>query len=108
MKTRAMRTLRFGSGFGADEFHQAWARHDVRFHNSAIKRGHHSQVEDAICSTGLLKARCDGAWQRAASSRHRVQQVGRHVGPFKGDEVAGLPNLREFGGGEQLPVGLSV
>jgi hypothetical protein len=30
----------------SQEFRQAWARHDVRFHNSGIKRLHHSQVGD--------------------------------------------------------------
>jgi transcriptional regulator with XRE-family HTH domain len=30
----------------SEEFRQAWARHDVRFHNSGIKRLHHSQVGD--------------------------------------------------------------
>jgi transcriptional regulator with XRE-family HTH domain len=30
----------------SQEFRQAWARHDVRFHNSGIKRLHRSQVGD--------------------------------------------------------------
>jgi hypothetical protein len=30
----------------SDEFRREWARHDVRFHNSGIKRLHHSQVGD--------------------------------------------------------------
>jgi transcriptional regulator with XRE-family HTH domain len=30
----------------SQEFRQAWARHEVRFHNSGIKRLHHSQVGD--------------------------------------------------------------
>ena len=30
----------------SQEFRQAWARHDVRFHNSGIKRLHQSQVGD--------------------------------------------------------------
>lgn len=30
----------------SEEFRREWARHDVRFHNSGIKRLHHSQVGD--------------------------------------------------------------
>jgi hypothetical protein len=30
----------------SDVFRREWARHDVRFHNSGIKRLHHSQVGD--------------------------------------------------------------
>ena len=30
----------------SDEFRQHWARHDVRFHISGVKRFHHSQVGD--------------------------------------------------------------
>src|SRR4051794_18695128 len=41
-------------------------------------------------------------------SRHRVQQVGQHVGSFQGDEVAGLRYLREVGGRQELLFGLPV
>jgi len=30
----------------SEEFRQAWARHDVRFHHSGLKRLHHAQVGD--------------------------------------------------------------
>ena len=43
-----------------------------------------------------------------AGSRRRVQQFGRHVGPLQRDEVASPPHLGEFGGWEQVPVGLPV
>lgn len=38
----------------SDEFRREWARHDVRFDNTGIKRLHHSEVGDIeLCYEGL-------------------------------------------------------
>jgi len=46
-------------------------------------------------------------FQRAGSC-DRDQQVGWHVGPFQGDDVAGVRDLSELGVWKLSPVGLPI
>ena len=89
-------------------------------------QGDHAQIElvirdlkDAglahVPSGRIRQPASPEAWDRRrlvhlgrARSCDRVEHVGWHVGPFQGDEVAGVRDLGELGVGELSPVGLPV
>jgi hypothetical protein len=64
-----------------------------------------SQLRWKLGSVGRTSASCE---RIRIASCDRVQQVGGHVGPFQGEEVAGVLELSELGVWQLLPVGLPV
>jgi hypothetical protein len=72
----------------SEEFRQHWARHDVRFHISGVKRFHHSQVGDlelnyerleVVFDTGLTIFHLHRRPRHTIRQRtHPARQLGRH------------------------------
>src|SRR5436305_823793 len=76
-------------------------------HSGAAGRAIHADV-GAPSNEGRHRGPSALKDEAAAMLLRRVQQVGWHLGPFQDDEMAGVRDLREFGGGEQPPIGLPV